>query len=75
MKTCNEKMMSFFLLPHHHLRTKCTTNIYDYNFFHIGFEVIFYEYNQLPSNLRHKVIDLLIAKNKIPFSDLKFRLS
>jgi hypothetical protein len=33
----------------------------------MGFEVIFDEYNQLSDNLRHVVIDLLIAKKKKSF--------
>jgi hypothetical protein len=67
MKISNEKMMSSFLLSHHHLLVKCTTNVY-YNFFHIGFEIIFYDYTQLCSHLKHLVIDFLVAKDKIPFS-------
>ncbi len=38
--------------------------IYDYNFFHIGFEVISYDYNQLCSCLGHLVIDLLLQRTR-----------
>jgi hypothetical protein len=37
-------------------------------FFHIGFEIIFYEYNQLYNHLGHLVIDFLIAKDLIPYN-------
>jgi hypothetical protein len=59
--------MSSFLLPCHHLLVKCTI-IYDYNFFHIGFEVISYDYNQLCNRLGHLVIDFLVVKDRIPSS-------
>jgi hypothetical protein len=46
MKTYNEKTTSSFVLPHHRLLVKCTL-IYDYNFLHVGFEIISYYYNAL----------------------------
>jgi hypothetical protein len=45
MKTCNEKITSSFLLSFHCLLIKCPTNLYDYNFLHLGFEVISYYYS------------------------------
>jgi hypothetical protein len=33
-------------------------------FFHIGFEIISYNYSQLCSHLEHLVIDFLVAKDK-----------
>jgi hypothetical protein len=48
-----------------------TPLIYNYNFFHIGFEIISYDYNQLCSHLRHLVIDFLVVKDKIPSSEIK----
>ncbi len=41
--------------------------IYEYNFFHIAFEIISYDYSQLCNHLKHLVIDFLIAKDIIPF--------
>ncbi len=66
MKTYNEKTILSFLPSHNDVLVKCTTNLCDYNFFHIGFEVISYDYNQLWSCLEHLVIDFLVAKDKIP---------
>jgi hypothetical protein len=40
--------------------------MYGYNFFHIGFEIIFYDYSQLCSHLEYLVVDVLVAKDKIP---------
>ncbi len=40
--------------------------LYDYNFFHIRFEVISYDYSQLCSCLGLLAIDFFIAKDKIP---------
>jgi hypothetical protein len=40
--------------------------MYDYNFFHIGFEVISYDNNQLCSHLEHLIINFLVAKDIIP---------
>jgi hypothetical protein len=70
MKICNEKIMLSFLPSHHDVLVKCTTNLCDYNFFHIGFEVISYDYNQLCRCLEHLVVDFLVAKDKIPSSVL-----
>jgi hypothetical protein len=50
METCNEKTMSSFLLPCYHLLANAPL-IYDYNFSHIGFEIISYDYHQLCSGL------------------------
>jgi len=70
MKTCNEIFLLSFLLSHHDLLVKYTTNLCDYNFFHIMFEVISYDYNQLCSCLEYLVVDFLVAKDKIPSSVL-----
>ncbi len=40
--------------------------MYGYNFFHIGFQIIFYDYSQLCSHLEYLVVDFLVAKDKIP---------
>jgi hypothetical protein len=40
------------------------------NFFHIGFEVISYDYSQLCTCLGHLVIDFLVANDIIPSSSL-----
>jgi hypothetical protein len=69
MKTHNEKMMSSFLLPHHCLLVKYISNIWLQLLFHIGYEVISYDYNELCSCLEHLIIDFLVAKNKITFSE------
>ncbi len=45
------------------------TLIYDYNFFHIRFEIISYIYSQLCNCLKHLVIDFLVAMDRIPFKD------
>jgi hypothetical protein len=42
-----------------------------HQYFHIGFEVISYDYNQLCSHLGHLVINFLVAKDKIPSCDFK----
>jgi hypothetical protein len=65
MKTCNQKTLLSFLSSHHDLLVKCTINLCDYNFFHTGFEVISYDYNQLCNCLKHLVVDFLFAKDKI----------
>jgi hypothetical protein len=44
--------------------------IYNYNFFHIGFENIFYDYNQLCNCLEHLLIGFLVAKEQIPHNDI-----
>ncbi len=69
MKTCNEKKMS---PSYYHIIIYYwnAPSIYDYNFFHIGFEIIFYDYSQLCSCLEHLVIVFLVAKDKIPFSEI-----
>jgi hypothetical protein len=76
IKTCNEKMMSFFLLTCHRL-LKCIRIIWP-KFFYIGFEVISYDYGQpgwtvnwkwkllwwlFPSNLAMVCNSLLISYN------------
>jgi hypothetical protein len=45
--------------------------IYNYNSFHIGFEVISYDYNKLCSHLKHLIIEFLVAKDKIRSSEIK----
>ncbi len=42
-----------------------------HQYFHIGFEVISDDYNQLCSHLGHLVINFLVAKDKIPSRDFK----
>jgi hypothetical protein len=42
-----------------------------HQYFHIGFELISYDYNQLCSHLGHLVINFLVAKDKIPFRNFK----
>jgi len=68
MKTYNKKMISSFVLPHHYLLIKCIINIW-LQVFYIGFEITFYDYSQLCSHLGHLVIDFLVVKDKIPFSE------
>ncbi len=70
MKTCNAKTMLSFLLSHHDVLVKCTITLCDYNFFHVWFEVISYDYNQLWSCLEHLIVDFLVATDKIPSSVL-----
>jgi hypothetical protein len=38
--------------------------IYDYNFFHIRFEIIFDDYNQLCNHFKYLVIDFLVVIDK-----------
>jgi len=72
MKIYIKKTMSSLLLSHH-LLVKCITNIYNYNFFHIGFEIIFYNYSQLCNCLEHLLIDFLLAKEKIPHNHISHK--
>jgi hypothetical protein len=43
--------------------------MYDYNFLHIGSEIIVYDYNHTYSHLGLVVIDFFVAKDIISFSD------
>jgi hypothetical protein len=61
--------MSSFLLSCHDMLIKCIKYIAT-TFFHIGFEIIFHDYSQLYSSLKHLVIDFLVAKKRIPCNDI-----
>jgi hypothetical protein len=39
-------------------------------FFHIGFEIISYDYNKLCNRLEQLIIDFLVAKDKICSSEI-----
>jgi hypothetical protein len=47
--------------------------MYDYKFLHIGFDIIVYDQNHTYSHLGLVVIDFLVAKDIIFFSDRSWK--
>jgi hypothetical protein len=68
MKIHNEKIIQPFYC-HVIVYKPNESLIYGHNFFHIAFEVIFYDYSQLYNHLRYLVIDFLVANDIIPFNE------
>jgi hypothetical protein len=67
MKTCNEKMTLTFLLSRHHILIKCTINIWLQLFTcRIWNNILLL--HSITNNLRHLVIDFLVANDKISFN-------
>jgi hypothetical protein len=64
IETCNEKMTSTFMLPHHCLLVKCTINIWQQLFTcRIWSNILLLQ--SITSHLENLIIDFLVAKDKI----------
>jgi hypothetical protein len=75
LKICNEKMMSSLFIFMSSSINQCNIDIW-LLFFHIGFEIIFYDYNQLCNHLIYLIIDFLVVNSKSFFmSWINFFLS